>query len=70
VASTSDSSRRLVVDNIVKDLDEICKKRKLACQVRCWWWWLRERREKTEREAKKKNSLISHHHNHHHHHQN
>ena len=33
VASTSDSSRRLVVDNIVKDLDEICKKRKLACQV-------------------------------------
>jgi allantoate deiminase len=38
VASTSDSSRRLVVDNIVKDLDEICKKRKLACQVRCCWW--------------------------------
>jgi hypothetical protein len=26
------------VDNIVKDLDEICKKRKLACQVRCCWW--------------------------------
>ena len=36
VASTSDASRRLVVDNVVKDLDEICKKRKLACQVSCW----------------------------------
>lgn len=34
VASTSDSARRLVVDNVVKDLDEICKKRKLACTVR------------------------------------
>lgn len=34
VASTSDASRRQVLDHIVKDLDEICKKRKLACQVR------------------------------------
>lgn len=34
VASTTDSARRLVVDNVLKDLDEICKKRKLACTVR------------------------------------